>query len=760
MVSSLHRLTPAVLTGASLIIFAADLYFPIGFVLWLPYFVLAFFVARWYGPETLLTATVLWSLAIMGEPFLPPHSGEPLSLAVINRSAGIATLWILAGLLYVDSRARRSRQQTEETLRQTTAFVESLFEHLPNMVFVKDAKDLRFVRVNKAGEDLMGLSRAELVGRNDYDFFPAEEADFFTAKDRETLTSGRLLDIPEESLRTRDGNTRLLHTKKIPLFDADGTPRYLLGISEDVTARKEAETTLVKARFAAERANKAKSDFLANMSHEMRTPLNAIMGISEYLLRSGLQAEQRELVKLSMKASDGLLRIIEDLLNAAKIESGTLELAKDPFILPEIVSETVAMLTAEANQKGLALKMELEPGLPIHVEGDAYRLRQVLLNLIRNAIKFTASGAVTVRVESSPEDARREMVRFTVTDTGIGIDPSHTKMIFDRFTQEDSQSNRHYGGAGLGLSICKQLVALMGGHIGVESIQGRGSAFAFTIPLRPVQAPQPSHETRPAPKSAMRQSSLADMLPPKGIKILLAEDSIESQQVIRLYLRNTPHQLQCAESGERVIEHFQSGSYDLIFMDLQMPDMDGLTATRLIREWELKQGRPRTPIVALTANGMNEARRESLEAGCNEFLTKPIKMDVILQTVQHYATATPQASQSVGQAVADFDSRSYDEALLQMKPKFLKNRRGDVEALQTALTERHFEQIAFIGHRMKGLAGSYQLDDIGSIGNRLEKAASAQDLQTVTELIEALAGAIGKAERAMESVTDTPNRSQ
>jgi PAS domain S-box-containing protein len=242
------------------------------------------------------------------------------------------------------------RKQSESVPRQTATFIESLFDHLPNMVFVKDAQDLRFVRFNKAGEELVGHSRSELLGKNDYDFFTREEADFFTNKDRETLAKRRLTDIPEETIQTKSKGMRILHTKKIPICDSSGAPQYLLGISEDVTERKEAETALVPARLAAEEANKAKSDFLANMSHEI--PLNAIMGIADFLTHTRLSPEQLSLVQRCMKASDGLLRLIDDLLLASKAESGTLELVPEPFVLRDLVTEcTNLMLTRKHGRK-------------------------------------------------------------------------------------------------------------------------------------------------------------------------------------------------------------------------------------------------------------------------------------------------------------------------------------------------------------------------------------------------------------------------
>lgn len=869
---------PIVIGAATLAIFVADLYVPLGFAPWLPYFILAFGVSRLNQPRLLLLCTAFWSVAIMGEPWLRIHDGDDLTIGVFNRSVGTITLWILTGLLYLDLRTRLARQHSESrlqaivqgaldavvamdrqglvvewnpqaetifgysrqetlgrrladliipppyreahtmglqrylssgkenilrkrieiaalrkngeefpveltvlpirvgqdvffssfirdisdrraaesTIHQSTAFIESMFEHLPNMVFVKDANDLRFVSINRAGVELLGYEKAELIGKNDYDFFPKDEADFFTAKDRDTLRDGRLTDIPEEPVHTKGRGTRILHTKKIPIYDQSGAARYLLGISEDITEHKEAEQTLIKARTLAEEANTAKSEFLANMSHEMRTPLTAIVGISDYLLRTDLAREQRELVHRCMKASDGLLRQIEDLLLAAKTESGTLQLITESFILQEIVMEATDLLRTEVEEKGLELVLKLSPALPTHVEGDSHRLQQVFLNLIRNAIKFTERGTISVSVAPSSDSRRTHLVQFSVADSGIGIDPEQCQTIFDRFTQANSRSNRQYGGVGLGLSISKRLVELMGGRIWVESSKGKGSRFSFTIPFQRAQ-------NKAVPESGLAQDAAPASAPTSsraetGLSILLAEDSIESQEIMKLYLKGTPHRVVCASNGIRVVDLFKERQYDLVFMDLHMPEMDGLSATRLIRDWESVKGLARTPIVALTANGMLDAQRESLEAGCDDYLTKPIKMEQLLQAINQYAS--PKELRMPDRRAPDPtpDRNTLDSTMELMRPKFLQKREHDVAALQTALSGGHFDQIRTIGHRIKGLAGSYGFDQIGQIGSAIEQAALAEDARTITRQIGELVQALTRAQERTGEKSDKSHR--
>ncbi len=766
------------------------------------------------------------------------------------------------------------RKQVEKKLRESTAFIESLFEHIPNMVFVKDARDLRFVRFNKAGEELLGLSRSELLGKNDCDLFPEEEADFFTAKDRETLSNNRLTDIPEERIQTKSKGMRILHTKKIPITDSTGAPQYLLGISEDITEHrqaiqdlkvseerfqlavrgssdgiwdwniatdevyysprfkellgyedhefphslstfwsllhpndrkwvegaiqahltskvvfdvecrlrlrsgeykwirargqalwsesgqpgrmagsitditkaKEAESAIIQSRLELLVAGRAKSEFLANMSHEMRTPLNAIVGITDFLVRSPLSPEQRSLVQRCSKASDGLLRLIDDLLLAAKVESGTLGLVEEPFGLRDVVTECTGLMLTEAQTKNLALTVHLDAALPAQVVGDAQRLRQILLNLIRNAIKFTKEGRIKIHVGQSPDDNEESHILVSVTDTGIGIAPEQRETIFNRFTQANSPANRQYGGVGLGLAICKQLVGLMGGRIWVESTPGKGSTFSFIV--RFTAAPDHHALPRAAASAIPAQMDETHGYASRSLNILLAEDCIESQDIMKLYLRDTSHQLHCAETGVTALEQFKSGRFDLVFMDLHMPEMDGCSATRLIRAWEAERRRTPTPIVALTANGLDEARLESRAAGCDGFLTKPIRMTTLLQTIQRYSIGAQTAH---GSLPRDDSDQSIADEIARLRPQFIQNRYRDVTALQAAIAESNFDTIRRVGHQIKGLAGSYGLYEIGTIGESIEQAALARNVETVIADVARLNNALHEAEQRSPS---------
>ncbi|MGA2113823.1 MAG: ATP-binding protein [Bryobacteraceae bacterium] len=432
----------------------------------------------------------------------------------------------------------------------------------------------------------------------------------------------------EYRLRAKDGSYRWVLARGQAQWDAAGHPLRFVGSHTDITEQKLAEQVLKRAKEEAETANRAKSQFLANMSHEMRTPLNGIIGMSELALDTELSAEQRGYLATVKSSAESLLMTIDEVLDFAGVEAGTIELAATAFRLRQSLEETIECLGPRAREKGLSLEYEISPGAPEVVLGDAARLRQVVTHLAGNAIKFTDRGEVRLSAAVESDDASGLCLHFTVTDTGVGIASAKLSSIFDAFTQADGSLTRRHGGVGLGLSIASKLVRLMGGTIWAENRESGGSAFHFTIRCRRAAR-------LPAPDPRQPEQGASQGVPGRRAHVLVAEDNAVDQRVVKRMLEKSGCSTVVVGDGREAVKAVGSQAFDLVLMDIQIPVMDGCEAAALILQREQETG-AHVPIVALTAHTMTVDRERCFAAGMDAFPSKPVQTATLFQTIHGF----------------------------------------------------------------------------------------------------------------------------
>ena len=568
------------------------------------------------APDTVRTAEPLFRAALRGESITMERPfGDRIFLVQyvpVRSESGEVIAGMLVALDMTD------RKRAEEEVRQTQVFVDSIVENIPNMVFVKSVEDLRFVRFNKAGEELLGHPRAELIGRNDYDFFPKDEADFFTAKDRQVLEGRQLVDILEEPIETKSKGTRFLHTKKIPILDEEGQPAYLLGISEDITERKLAEQQLHQAKDEAERANRAKDEFLSRMSHELRTPLNAVLGFAQVLDMDDVTEEQRDSVRQILGGGRHLLGLIDEVLDITRIASGRLPLSPEAVSVAEVLKEAADLIQPLAAERGVRVRVEDADGF--HVLADRQRLKQVLLNLLSNGVKYNREGGeVAVTWERSSPDK----LRIRIADTGVGIPEDVMERLFAPFDRLGAETTA-VEGTGLGLALSKGLVEAMGGSIEADSQAGSGSVFSLELSL--AEAPLQRYQ-RERPEG---EDTQGDEVPARTI--LCIEDNLSNLNLIERILAGRPHfRLLSAMQGSLGLELAREHRPDLILLDLHLPDVAGDEALRKLRQDPTTR---RIPVVMISADATHGEIKRLLAAGADDYLTKPLDVKRFLEVVE------------------------------------------------------------------------------------------------------------------------------
>ncbi|MCA3309041.1 MAG: response regulator [Roseomonas sp.] len=603
--------------------------------------------------------------------------------------------------------------------------------------------DCPIIYANPAFYRITGYDEEEVIGRNcRFLQGPGTNPRHIKAL-REAIETGKAIDVEIVNHR-KDGSRFVNELHLSPIFDDDGEVRYIFGIQHDVSAREQFARDAERARRAAERANAEKSDFLAFMSHEIRTPMNGVMGTISLLLDTTLDAEQHAYAETARRCGELLLATVNEMLDLSRIEAGHLAIEEEAFDLAAPVAEVLDLLAPAVAEKGIRLSASIDPLLPARVIGDARRLRQILLNLADNAVKFTAVGGVGIRVERAEAPGQ---VRFVVADTGIGMPPEVQARLFGRFAQAGPETARRYGGSGLGLMICKRLVGLMGGRIVLASSPGKGSTFSFEIPLRPIaESGRPPSTLLPKP---------AIIKPPPGARgrILIAEDGEANQLVAAAILRKAGYAVDLARDGEEALGAARTAAYDLVLMDVRMPRMDGLAATAAIRGLEGPAGR--VPIIAMTAAAMPNEVARCLEAGMDGHVAKPMDLTALLAAVSDILENRPRRSRAAVEEPNPAGPTLIDHTTLQelraavgpgRLPRLIGVFADETRARVARLTAT--DDVSVIeeeAHGLKSAAGTFGAAALRSIASSLEEACVARDMPRVSELCQNLPNLVEKS---------------
>ena len=589
------------------------------------------------------------------------------------------------------------RRAAERELKATKNRLQMVVMNSAVSLFSVDAQGIVTLSEGKDA-DYLGLSPGTAVGQSIFEVKKLQVAGF--CEKTKAALSGESVNF--EMVLTG----RWFEVSLSPVCDSSGSVTTVIGVATDITERIRTQEELTKAKQLAEKSARVKEEFLANMSHEIRTPMNAIIGFTNLLTRTRLDPEQQEFVRSIEVAGENLLVLINDILDFSKIEAGKLTIEKHPFSLPDLLKDTYRLFSPKAAEKKLDFRLKMSNDLSGHWIGDQVRLNQILINLVGNAIKFTTEGWVELSVRRKQENGEN-WIRFKVKDTGIGIAKEKVNKVFDSFTQAATDTTRKFGGTGLGLSIVKQLVQLMDGRVWAESEMGKGSSFIFELPMQKAEGESESEAGIHPVREGLDFSSL------EGVLVLMAEDNKMNQVLARRIMEDAGIDVVIAENGQIALDMVKKRDFDLILMDVQMPEMDGLATSRAIRE--LPAPAIEIPIIALTAHAVASEINKCLEAGMNDYVVKPYKPEHLLQKIlegiqeERQADQIPVESADAPQhSLQTFDPRLLEEVAggnlgfeLELIETFLTENLPALSEIEEARQAENPEKMAAILHRIK-----------------------------------------------------------
>lgn len=682
-----------------------------------------------------------------------------------------------------EQRINRSKQQAQEVELRALAFKESLLKAIPIAVFYKDRQG-RYLGCNAVFSDVTGVTEAEIQGKTVFELWPGEMAAIYHEKDM-ALMEHPCLQRYESTLKSYNGQTRsVIYTKDV-FRDEHGAVAGIIGTFIDITDSKNVERELNQYRLnlestvaeqthelqhknaelilaieQAEAASKIKSSFLANMSHEIRTPLNGIIGFSELLQRDLTETYQVQRINKVMAAAQHLLGLINDILDFSKIEANRLEIESTRFSLSDMLDNIASLVDAQAREKGLQWVMQIDKTLPDVLSGDPLRVKQILLNFASNAVKFTEQGKIELRVKNRGNVGEKVKIRFEVSDSGVGMDEKALSKLFQPFEQIDMSTTRKYGGTGLGLAISSKLAELMQGKVGVDSTLGRGSLFwfesDFLVPMEAI-----------APTISQIQSARHY---PKRLSgcVLVVEDNPVNSDVAREILAGAGVTVVLAQHGQEALSCLDQHTFDLILMDMQMPVMDGIEATKAIR---LREDGKTIPIVAMTANAFAEDRLKCLAAGMSDHLAKPITINSLLGIAAKWLQQpTEQAVFLEGDIPSGILPTGLNElagldvdlglqsvsgkmhSYIRLLKKLLDYHGEDVEKIRVAYSESDWPAIKKLAHSIKGAGGTLGATELSTVAAMLEKAASVDQIDNMENIEETIKRFITEHQSLMDGL--------